>query len=397
MPRVIPLSALPTADLLVDAVYEGGIAGNTGDDPLSKLLRCGNQGGFRRVGSPAARYVVLYSSQEDPDWPDGLDISTGLFVYYGDNKKPGHALHDTPRRGNDLLRFVYDCLHDTPPRRAEIPPFFVFTKYITASKRSVQFRGLAVPGGLGIAPTDDLVALWKSVQGQRFQNYRAVFTVLDVPTASRAWLDDLYAGVPLSRHAPQAWRRWVQTGAYTPLRAQPTLHYRTVAEQMPQAPAEQAIVATLYAYFQDTPTAFEACAARLASMMDDHILIDELTRPTADGGRDAIGRYRVGPYSDPVAMEFALEAKCYSPGVAGLPLNAVGVKETARLISRLRHRQFGILVTTSVVGKQAYEEIRQDRHPVVILCGRDLAVILMEKGLNSAERVRAWLEAEFPG
>ncbi|MFM7175110.1 MAG: restriction endonuclease, partial [Caldilinea sp.] len=200
MPRVIPLSALPTADLLVDVVYEGGIAGNTGDDPLSKLLRCGNQGGFRRVGSPAARYVVLYSSQEDPDWPDGLDISTGLFVYYGDNKKSGHALHDTPRRGNDLLRFVYDCLHDTPPRRAEIPPFFVFTKYVTASKRSVQFRGLAVPGGLGIAPTDDLVALWKSVQGQRFQNYRAVFTVLDVPTASRAWLDDLYAGIPLSRH-----------------------------------------------------------------------------------------------------------------------------------------------------------------------------------------------------
>ena len=64
-------------------------------------------------------------------------------------------------------------------------------------------------------------------------------------------------------------------------------------------------------------------------------------------------------------------------------------------LCRLRHRQFGILVTTSVVGKQAYAEIRQDRHPVVILCGRDLAVILMEKGLNSAGRVRAWLEGEF--
>jgi len=32
----------------------------------------------------------------------------------------------------------------------------------------------------------------------------------------------------------------------------------------------------------------------------------------------------------------------------------------------------------------------------VILCGRDLALILIEKGLNSAERVRAWLEGEFP-
>ena len=68
-----------------------------------------------------------------------------------------------------------------------------------------------MPGGEGIAPTDDLVALWKSAQGQRFQNYRAVFTVLDVPTVSRAWLEELYAGAPLSRHAPRAWRRWVQS------------------------------------------------------------------------------------------------------------------------------------------------------------------------------------------
>lgn len=87
-------------------------------------------------------------------------------------------------------------------------------------------------------------------------------------------------------------------------------------------------------------------------------------------------------------MEFALEAKCCNPGVGGLRLNTVGVKETSRLISRLRHRRFGILVTTAVVARQAYEEIRQDRHPVVILCGSELARILINKGLNSGERVR---------
>ena len=48
-----------------------------------------------------------------------------------------------------------------------------------------------------------------------------------------------------------------------------------------------------------------------------------------------------------------------------------------------------------MVAKQAYAEIRQDRHPVVVLCGRDLAQILIAKGLNSAERVEAWLRAEF--
>jgi hypothetical protein len=35
---------------------------------------------------------------------------------------------------------------------------------------------------------------------------------------------------------------------------------------------------------------------------------------TARGGWDAIGDYLIGPPSDPVAVEFALEAKCYGPG-----------------------------------------------------------------------------------
>ena len=60
MLRVIPLSALPTADLLVDAVYEGGIAGNTGDDPLSKLLRCGNQSRVLRLSLCCGRCRIGY-------------------------------------------------------------------------------------------------------------------------------------------------------------------------------------------------------------------------------------------------------------------------------------------------------------------------------------------------
>jgi len=42
------------------------------------------------------------------------------------------------------------------------------------------------------------------------------------------------------------------------------------------------------------------------------------------------------------------------------------IKGTTRLISCLRHHQFGVLVTASAVGKQAYEEIHQERHRVVM-------------------------------
>src|SRR6202012_4030652 len=113
-------------------------------------------------------------------------------------------------------------------------------------------------------------------------------------------------------------------------------------------------------------------------------------RPSVDGGRDAIGTYRVGPLADRIALDFALEAKCYAPE------NGVGVKELSRLISRLRHRQFGILITTSFLGQQAYQELRSDRQPVVVISGADIAGILVKAGLGTPETVRNWLEAEFP-
>jgi hypothetical protein len=67
-----------------------------------------------------------------------------------------------------------------------------------------------------------------------------------------------------------------------------------------------------------------------------------------------------------VSLDFALEAKCYAPE------DGVGVKELSRLISRLRHHQFGNMVTSSFLGHQAYQELRSDRHPVVVIaaCGR---------------------------
>ena len=68
----------------------------------------------------------------------------------------------------------------------------------------------------------------------------------------------------------------------------------------------------------------------------------------------------------------------------------------SRLISRLRHRQFGILVTTSFLGHQAYEELRSDRHPVVVVASADIAAILVKAGIGTPDAVQEWLIASFP-
>jgi hypothetical protein len=389
--RTFAFSELATADLVVDAVYEGGKRGNAGDDPLSRLLPCGNQGGFRYNGSLTSglRMAVLYSSGADADWPDTLDRETGSFTYFGDNKRPGHELHDTPRSGNKILRHSFGILHDPAPQRREVPPFFVFTKASAAGGRDVRFLGLAVPGAPDVEPTDDLVAVWRTADGERFQNYRSTFTILDVAQVERSWFEQLLAGDALGRSCPAAFRAWVEAGTYVPLRAPRNIQWRTPLQQRPASAADADLVREIYDFFVEDPHSFEACAIELWRMQANAPVTFVATRRSADGGRDAYGKYKVGPDTDPIYLEWSLEAKLYAPE------NGVGVKGTSRLISRLRHREFGVLVTTSFVGKQAYEELRGDRHPVVIICGRDIADLLKRHGHGTPTAVRRWLSANF--
>lgn len=400
MPKTIPYADLRKSDLIVDAIYEGDAGSQLSGEPFTNLLPgVGNLGGFRSAGrGQDKKFVVLYSSGQDEDWPDVLDLNTGQFVYYGDNKTPGHELHDTTPGGNLILRRVFELLHLADAQaRAKIPPFFVFRKYPTAiSARSIQFKGLAVPGFRGLPATSDLIAVWKSSDGQRFQNYRATFTVLDAAVIDRAWLNDLVGGSALTPNAPTAWSNFVRLGAYSALTAAPTTVIRSADAQLPDTPQKIEILYAVWRYFQEAPIAFEGFAARLFQMHDPKVIIDEITRASIDGGRDAIGRYLLGLNDDPVYAEFSLEAKCYMPGIRHMTGNSVGVKEVSRLISRIRHRQFGVMVTTSIVGRQAYEEVRDDRHPIIFISGGDIADILTANGYGTPESVAELLIREFP-
>ncbi len=258
----VGFEGLRAADLIVDATYPGGKSGGAGDDPISKLLGCGNQGGFRLVGKTRVgsyRLAVLYSSGEDPDWPDFLDVETGQFVYYGDNKRPGSDLHD--KKGNRLLRDVFNGIHSVPPFRGHIPPFFLFQK--GPQGRDVVFKGLAIPGGHEIQKGDQLVAIWKTAGGQRFQNYRAVFTVLDENRISRQWIKDLHNGQSLSNECPHSWREWVENATYRPLRSERSIEHRTPQEQLPSTPIEKMVVEEVFTYFENDRFGFEKCAAEI--------------------------------------------------------------------------------------------------------------------------------------
>lgn len=362
MSKEFPFSDLEKASLIVDAIYRGGSAGNVGDDPLSRLMPCGNQGGFRIAKRPGGGYrmAVLYSSGADPDWPDSLDSQTGLYTYFGDNKTPGGSLAGP--RGNRLLESAFAAAHSHARDPMALPPFFVFQSAVGG--RSVRYLGLAAPGGPGLG-TDDLVAVWRSSGGSRFQNYRARFTVLD---------------------AGEIPRQWVERRAYHPLVAEPTIEYRTKTQQLPQTEGGRALVRTIYERFRNRPTDFEKCADRIWKLIAPGVTESEITRPSRDGGYDASGRYSLGPASDPIRITFALEAKCYAPD------HGAGVRDVARLISRLLHRQFGVFVTTSFVNQEAYREVRSDKHPVVVVSGADIEAALRASGITTIAATNAWLD-----
>jgi hypothetical protein len=386
--NTIGFGDLQQADLVVDATYQSGRAGNAGDDPFPRLLSLSNMGGFRYRGNlDRLEMVALTSSMNDPDWPDALDRETGVFTYYGDNKKPGRALHDTPRNGNELLRRVFQCAQDGAGGRKMVPPILLFAN--TGQWRDVLFLGLAVPGTADVRPAEDLVAIWKTASGRRFQNYRARFSVLDVPLVPRAWISDLVAGRVHTANTPAVWTRWVETGHARSLSAERSIEHRTRTEQLPADGTSEALVRAIQAHFASRPHDFEACAGAFARMLLPDIATLDLTRPSRDGGRDGVGQLRIGQGPTSILVDFSLEAKCYGPS------NAVGVREMSRLISRLRHRQFGILVTTSYVDSQAYREIKEDAHPIIVIAAADIATLLRTNGYATVATVQAWLEKEF--
>jgi len=396
--KIFDNSELSDCDLIIDAIYEGGNNGNSGDDPITKILPVGNQGGFRFAGKiDNLKYIVLYTSGENMDWPDTIDLETGVFQYYGDNKKPGHELHDTRRKGNLILKNLFDSLNSIEDPRIKIPPIFIFKKFPTQnSNRSVQFKGLCVPGTLQRNQIDNLVAVWKTSNGFRFQNYAAFFTILDIARISRNWLNKLNEGDEINSLTPLFYKRWKIKGVYTPLLSKKTLSIRSISQQLPTNTKENDLLNAVYQYFIKEPTLFEFFAAEIYRMTSSNIIIDEVTQNSVDGGRDALGRLKMGLLEDPIYVDFALEAKCYNPGINGVKINTVGVKEVSRLISRIRNRQYGILITTSAIAKQAYDEVRKDGHPIIFMGGKDIIHILIEKGINSVVALKTYLEDNFP-
>lgn len=394
------LQAQLPADLRVDASYRNTNNWKKPEDVFNRFFRfsdgkgINNASGFRpkcRAGGSTdivdCAFCILVTNYGESEWPDRLDAENGLFIYYGDNRSPGTALSDTGIGGNRLLEHLFELLHSG--RRADIPPLLCFENYRDTTGVQMRFLGLACPGGIGVTALEDLVAVWRIKERRRFQNYRALLTILAEELVPRAWLEDVVAGLPAadSAHCPRRWRQWVKTGLYSPLRCERQREPRTREDQMPHNPREAVVLRAIHEGLSDRE--FEFAAASLTRLIDARFGDLTVTRAVRDGGRDGLGFYRIGHDHHQVLVSVAVEAKKWRTD------RAVGVKPMMRLIARLKHRDVGVFVTTSFFDRQVQRELVEDNHPVLLVTGGDIARILIHHeivDLSARGKLAAWIE-----
>lgn len=382
-------------ELVIDKSYRNTANWRMDEDEFNKFFRFSGQGianaqGFRpksiNGGSTAIEdcaFCLLVTDYGQIEWPDSLDCETGLFTYFGDNREPGKKLHEVPVGGNRLLEKVFDLLHEDA--RGAICPFLCFESHKGADGYSyMRFLGLAVPGADGLSNLDDLVAVWRRKGQQRFQNYKAVFTILDAESVPRSWLEEMVTGVPPieATGCPPAFKKWIKTGKRDALATPPEVHARTVADQLPQNDREERVLAAVRSL---SDRQFEFFTKELLKLMDKRFFDLKVTRQVVDHGRDVVGQYRVGHDGHSLFLDICAEAKHWNE-------RAVGVYEVMRLISRIKHRDFGIIVTTSHFHTNVQDELIEDGHPILMISGGDIARILMAKELEG-EALRRWLDA----
>lgn len=398
----------PNWHLFIDAIYKANpLLPNLGGEVLSKLLQVGNQGGFRFKGTvKRPQFIALFTSGEDVYWRDDFNSDLGIFLYYGDQKTPGKDLTDTKFKGNLILQEIFEwACSDNIAIRRQIPPIFVFKK---VHGRDLQFLGLAVPGIGGKPQKDWLTAVWGATnKGKRFLNYKSYFTILDTKKGCKAevnqsginlgWLTDIERNDACgSKYAPIEWLNYIENRKYHSLTAIRETSIKTKEEQLPpesnQVQCQMLNALQDYFFQKDRGYSFESFASDIVQQIDENVIRLDVTRPFKDGGIDAIGKYQVfNAGTQSVIVDFYLQAKCYAPFKA-----AVGVTDTSRLISRIKNRQFGVMVTTSYINSQAYKEIVEDGHPIVLVTGKTIIDVLIDKyEIYTVDSLMSWLRREY--
>lgn len=341
-------------------------------------------------------------------WHDVFSLDYGHVRYFGDHKVSTiDPVGSTA--GNAALIEAWE-LQASPVKaeRLNAPPILLFRaipQFVNGTrvdKGYVEFCGVALIERLEHVVQKD------PTSGHTFPNLVADLCVLDLADfgdrVDFRWLDDrrnlATSDADCLRHAPAAWRKWVEEGkAALPRIRRRVLSSRVLSkpDQLPAGGTRQAAaLEQIYHRFDDNKHAFESLAAMVASRVlggaDSPYREGWITKSGGDGGLDFVGRLDIGqgPSSTPVVV--LGQAKCV------LTTSSISPDQVARLVARLKRGWIGVFVTTGTFSRQAQIEIVDDQYPVVLIHGKTLAEEVLNIAAESYDGdVDAFLDSAVDG
>jgi hypothetical protein len=313
---------------------------------------------LEQSGMPAYLVLVTHDrtgGQKNP-WDDIVDYSNAEILYWGDARQ-----HDIKRldefRGNAVLRRIYDYQLDGGTDM--VAPILHFSK---PDKGIVKFNGLCVLRELEISWFDD--------HGSPVRNYHAHMTILDCEEVDLGWLHarvkaESAGKIDSHSSCPVAWRKY-KKGELRPIDIW-SAKIRSKEDQLPDIDsADQVIIDQLLAL---NPIEFERAIVAMFKGLTDVTHHISGTKPSADGGFDFFGRFRL-PRPINYEIPFRGEVKRYARSTS------VDPKSVSRLVARLNRQEYGIFVTTSYFTAAAQREVLSDQYPVHLISGSDLVLML---------------------
>jgi len=323
--------------------------------------------------------VILLSSNENKlgsvenPWHDTISPDDGFARYFGDNRTP--EVDPGTAQGNRNLLKQFD-LHVSPLRdkRELAAPILVFT---SSRKGYKEFAGLAVLTGA------KRVTQYSEANGGYFTNYLFDLAILSLSqedeSVAMSWIEarrngSLSASAANSL-APISWLNWIKFGSaeIEALRRRVTRYHILSKKQQlaPEGSEKRKVIEQIYGFYDQRKHRFEALASIACESMVKSSGASYhrgwLTRSSADGGLDFVGRMDVGEGLSRTKLVVLGQAKCEKIDV---PTNGVHV---ARTVARLRRGWLGAYVTTSFFSEPVQREIYEDQYPVMLLNGSVLA------------------------
>ncbi len=320
-------------------------------------------------------------NEESSPWRDLIFQEEGRVIYNGDNKSSLKNVNET--FGNKkILKILPQYLSKLRSERLKAAPIII-TKTIKIGNKT-GFRKFIGYGIINTPPK--LIFQYEKGKDLIFANYQYEVTLFSLTTDGTfdwRWIDDRrdknLSDEDCLKNAPEAWRNWVDYGVESVKQNQLKIKaYKTISEQEQRDldPKNKKIISDLLNVYYPDPIKdgirFEALASFITTLYfgDTNYYRGWITVGSGDRGVDFVGRLDIGHDSFSNTSIIVLgQSKRYKNSISG--------ERLTRVASRMTRGYIGVVVTLDAFTKQAQEEIKDDKLPIILINGKKVSELLL--------------------